>query len=196
MNGGVQIGNSDRGIKRLYRMTKEWDENSSTWESLGGGVSPWSGAYIATNTNGSANVWEEYDVTETIQQFVNGELENYGFCIGFRLDDFGCYYNSSEHSDIQKRPKLIVEYNPTNIIENHNFKKPIISLKNFNNFIKIDFDENINSIKILDAMGKTIKSFENKKSVEIFKNDLSKGVYFMKISNKNNSQLKKIIVSN
>lgn len=195
MNGGIKIGDSDRGIKRLYRMTKEWDQSSSTWQSLGGGVSTWSGDHIATNDNGSANVWEDYDVTETVQKFVSGELENYGFCMGFRLDDFGCYYNSSEHSDTQKRPKLVVEYSPTDIKENFNFNKSIISYKTINNFVKIDFNESFKSIKILNVKGKTIKTFENKKSVSIIKDEIPNGIYLVRIYNNGISQAGKFIVS-
>lgn len=195
MNGGIQIGNSDRGIKRLYRMTKEWDQSSSTWQSLGGGVSTWSGNNIATSNNGLANVWEDYDVTETIQKFINGELENYGFCMGYRLDDFGCYYFSSEHADTQKRPKLTIEYNPTDIQKNFSYSKSTISFQSLNNSIKIDFNENYYSIKILNAMGNTIKSFENKKSIKIFKNNIPNGVYFIKFTNNKISQAKKIVIS-
>lgn len=102
------------GAKSAYRFTTEWKEYSITWNK------PWTQYYggdynstrIARNSNSSTKVWEDFDVTSTIDSYINGNVNNYGFLI--RFDSYSpaksVEYISSENSDQEKRPKLTVKY--------------------------------------------------------------------------------------
>lgn len=196
MNGVTQVGNDDRGKKRLYRMTKEWDESSATWASLSGGVSTWGNNQIDLNFNTKKNVWEDYDVTATIQNFINGEEENYGFCMGYRLDDFGCYYFSSEYSDISKRPKLVIEYSPTNIKTTVSEKLDQISFLNLDSEIMFEIPGKGFAAEIVDVRGAVAKSFvSGDDSFSILKRDFASGIYFLKVNVNGIYYSKKFVIS-
>ncbi|MFC1476552.1 DNRLRE domain-containing protein [Fibrobacterota bacterium] len=102
------------GIKEVYRITKGWDASSVTWHD------PWDNdgcdfdeEIIASNTNDQKQVWEDFDVSELIEYYIDNPDSNYGFLVTFPDDptiDFGGVAYSSEYSDISKRPKLTVYY--------------------------------------------------------------------------------------
>ena len=76
------------GPKSLFRLTTDWEESSVTWEV------PWTNRggdftepALASNSNGSLNVWEDYDITTAIKDMVESGGDNYGFIIKFDSTD-------------------------------------------------------------------------------------------------------------
>ena len=104
------VGN---GTKSIYRITKSWQESSVTynspWSSNGG---DYNSSRIDQNTNSSTKVWEDFDVKSTIEGFLANTYSNYGFLIKF--DSYSpsktLDYISSENSNQDNRPKLVITY--------------------------------------------------------------------------------------
>ena len=103
----------ENGPKSVFRLTKDWSESSVTWStpwSTGGG--DFSTPALASNTNSSYNVWEDYDITTAIKDMVESGGNNYGFI--FKFDSMtpkkGVSIWSSESSQDDKRPKLTITY--------------------------------------------------------------------------------------
>jgi hypothetical protein len=91
----------------LSRLLGSWEEASVKWNTK-------PNSSILSNTdfvNEGTLSWYEFDVTPTVQAWVNGEA-NYGFGLSTRENSvYGRVY-SSDNSDSNKRPMLIVSYNP------------------------------------------------------------------------------------
>ncbi len=184
-SNGCKIGDSNRGKKILSRVTKAWDEETVTW------TSPWNssgGDYSQTDytecSNGNASVWEEYEVTNMIKDFIDNPSSNHGFIIYIRLDDYGCQYPSSEStSDESKRPKLTVDYSGTAI--NHslmNRKNNTIEFRNSNNSLSFTVPYNNYSVRIYSPNGKIILSYEGDGYYNtVALNKLSTGVHIVQI---------------
>jgi pimeloyl-ACP methyl ester carboxylesterase len=103
----------------IYRVNRHWDEAAVTWNT------PWSTAgcdTIPTDREGtrvsSATIpstwgsWAEWDVTNLVQGWVNGQSANEGLMVLGRVGDFtrDVSFRSSEHPEPQYRPKLCVLY--------------------------------------------------------------------------------------
>jgi hypothetical protein len=97
----------------MYRMLVDWNEASSTWDSLNAGVTPdgveaTAAAVANWNPNGTVPFTREIDVTSSLQAWQGG-APNYGWAIlstgtdGYRIDP-------SEHPTPDNRPTLIVEF--------------------------------------------------------------------------------------
>lgn len=111
-------------ISTACRLIKEWDESTVTWMSADSGVA-WDsvgGDYSAENAaqTGYAPVssWEDYEVTDIVQQFID-DTPNYGFLIISDLTVGNTHrdYCSSEYTDADSlRPKLTITYTSSGII--------------------------------------------------------------------------------
>jgi len=83
-----------------------WNESSISWNTKP--------SYDINNSNlvvpdsGVPN-WHEWDVTSSVQSWVNGET-NYGTALLTTDNGAGCGFNSSDHPDTTKRPKLTISY--------------------------------------------------------------------------------------
>ena len=125
----------------VYRITKDWEEgtskrgytpdgatwyeisfydhNSSTtndWNSYGGdidletdfGFGPNGLVAKATYQEGE---WVTIDITNLVQKWIDGELENYGLLIkGTKRGFNDAFFYSSESDNTELRPKLVIEY--------------------------------------------------------------------------------------
>lgn len=99
----------------LYYMTRSWNE-SSTWDSLGGGLSGSDyddlvATFAGDNNPNGQNV-RILDVRSAVQRWANGEANN-GLAIVSELiggNDDGIDLYASEASEIMFRPSLEVEY--------------------------------------------------------------------------------------
>lgn len=102
------------GEKQVHEITKNWGVSSVTW------LTPWNKAggdfdeeIIASNTNDQKQVWEDFNVTELVEYFIDNPDSNYGFLVTLPDDptiDFGSVSYSSEYTEISKRPKLTIYY--------------------------------------------------------------------------------------
>lgn len=118
-NGNNPNGNKTMlgGTRRIHRIKKEWESSSVSWqepwETEGGDFSD---TVLASFTNTQKEVWENYEVTDLIKQFVEDPSINFGFLLSFDENNhdivFGAVAHASEYTDITKRPKLTIYYSP------------------------------------------------------------------------------------
>ncbi len=109
--------NQPNGPKKLYEAEKSWDESNITWSSYGyssgDGKNTSTGTLITSNSNTSFNVWENYDVTNTVIKHLINSSSNNGFMLVMDEDYYARYsakYASSENSTVANRPKLTITY--------------------------------------------------------------------------------------
>jgi len=110
-DNNVQLGTKgtpNNSAKSLYQITEPWQENTVNWIHQ----PAFDSTAIASNTNTKTGVWEEYDVTSIIKNNIQNKSNNYGFMIKFPSEtEFrGARIYSSECSNVELRPKLIISY--------------------------------------------------------------------------------------
>ena len=110
------------GYVRVYGLQKDWVEGSCsggcsgavTWNTTDGSTNwttPGSDAdssAIAEVQAGSSSTWHSWDVTSITRQWVSGERPNHGVLI--QGEGAEVVFNSSDHSDANTHPKLILTY--------------------------------------------------------------------------------------
>ncbi len=119
----------------FYRITSDWDETQFTWNNAmtSPDIVPWTtggGDYNSTKIDSLTNVGlDAYNqdvycqrgdgggLTELVQDWVDGTYDNYGIIIKSQILGVGdtVYIYSSENYNetLWPRPKLYVEYTPT-----------------------------------------------------------------------------------
>ncbi len=97
----------------LYDMTRDWNESSATWNSLGGGVRPGMNAATQPTTSqtfyGPRNHgWVELAVAPSLQAWANGK-PNYGWAV---LPDvhFSAFQFITSNGSHKLRPTLSVDF--------------------------------------------------------------------------------------
>jgi hypothetical protein len=97
------------------RVLEYWDEDNVNWSDL----PLFTGVYVDEQLVGfEEDVWVEWDVTEDVLGFVNGDFENYGWAVEDGTPDpiydgswdFEVWYRSKEYDVENLRPKLTVYY--------------------------------------------------------------------------------------
>ncbi|HBE70407.1 MAG TPA: hypothetical protein DDW52_19835 [Planctomycetaceae bacterium] len=82
VSASVALSITDKGDNvRVHNLTVPFDEATVTWNSIGGGVVPGvnaSGAFTSFSTSGSGSSIRQFNVTESLQAWVNG-AENFGW---------------------------------------------------------------------------------------------------------------------
>jgi hypothetical protein len=108
-----QVGSYGSAVN-CQRIKTTWDEASVIWATrpqLGARV--WD--YIITD---GAPGWWEFDITEQVQLWADGEQENCGVAL---VHSPGCtfpiIYSSDYTADSDLRPKLSIEYSPRTEVE-------------------------------------------------------------------------------
>lgn len=72
--------------------------------------------YVSENSSkarlqpGEINYWEEWDVTEIVQKWIDNPKENFGFLISARGYYIGAYFASCENGDQNRNPELIINF--------------------------------------------------------------------------------------
>ncbi len=92
------------GPKALYRYTEDWKPDEINWAN----APRYSETAVATNSNNSVKVWEDYDVTAEIKKIIGDEADNFGFALVMDGLPTGVVYHSSESGTIAERPKLVI----------------------------------------------------------------------------------------
>ena len=101
----VYLLNDPNATVNAHRITSPWAEMSVTWGNFGN-------AYDATVLDSFVSDglgWRTVDVTGTVQAWMDGTYENYGFLLKQGLVD-ATVYNSSEVATVEVRPKLELCY--------------------------------------------------------------------------------------
>lgn len=90
-----------------FRITQIWAENKVTWNNFGSGWNP----AIIGSFDGSQYGLRTINVTNLVQQWVNGTYPNYGLILDEEeLSGVYATYTSSEGTPKSSRPKLVVCY--------------------------------------------------------------------------------------
>jgi RHS repeat-associated protein len=104
----------------VHRATSDWD-NAATWTSRKAGTS-WTapgGDYASADLDSqpipAAGTWAQYSVTDAVDPWLNGSIQNQGFVI---TDDTSTVNNSvvfasSDHATSSNAPWLEIEYFPS-----------------------------------------------------------------------------------
>lgn len=120
----------------LYRVMSPWEENIVTWNTR----PAWSSTVIDSyNVPVTPGGWMEWDVTNEVQDFVNG-ADNYGWCIMDETDwcDYdipATWFCSKEHSVVEHCPELYIHYKQSrssnlpnlNLLEQLSIRFPLLA---------------------------------------------------------------------
>lgn len=147
--GSTSITGSSFAIKKI---TESWGDSTVIWDNK-----PDAGSTLSNGT--TTDGWIEFDVTSTVQEFIDDPSGNHGFEIS-RCENMSMATEvaSSKHPEESLRPKLTVEgithIGATNeTIMNNN---PILVNSNkgiVNIFVPFNA---IHEISIVDAIGRTL----------------------------------------
>ncbi|KHO47102.1 MAG: Cell wall-associated protein, partial [archaeon GW2011_AR1] len=89
----------------LVKLTGSWNENTVTWANKPNYVQLLEKELIYEGEP----FWYEFDVTSTIQNWVNGEA-NYGFGLRTEENTVSAWIYSSDYPESSKRPILEIIY--------------------------------------------------------------------------------------
>ncbi len=185
------IGNK---FTTAYRLTKEWDESTVTWMNAGSNVSwttpggDYSEEYASKTDYAPDSSWENYDVTDIVQQFIH-DTPNYGFLIISDLANGNThrFYYASEYLVLDSlRPKLTITYTSNAIITStpcKNLFKGILLRKDGSTVrLFIPFEKQY-QLSLFNSGGKIIETVSGCKSrwYQLQAAVPSSGIYFMQV---------------
>ena len=166
-------GNLGLGTCSLFTIESQWEPKEVTWK-LKKKDEPWDkkgGDYAYDDNELSkfsekSNNWEAYDVTRFIKKYYKDPSKNYGIFLYPSSDDKAGSvpnrnYYSSEAEDLEKRPKLTIEYETdTKIISGIKGGIPHVSFKVVDGYIILQLpDKKDITLNIFDLSGKKMFSF-------------------------------------
>lgn len=94
----------------LKRVLSDWSESSITWNNKPATTDEDQATIPPSNTQWNFDA-PNVDVTDMVKVMVN-DKKNYGFCLQLKTEEIyrSILFGSSESSDVEKRPKLVVKY--------------------------------------------------------------------------------------
>ena len=94
----------------LLRMTQDWNENTVTWMNQPGTSN--SGKVLILSSTSQTQDYPDIDVTVPVQGMVSDPSSNFGWMIQLVTEELyrSMVFASSDNSDAERRPKLVVEY--------------------------------------------------------------------------------------
>lgn len=177
-----------------YRLTKEWDESKVSWMNATADIS-WmipGGEYSEEKVSRTDYVpdssWENYEVTDIVQQFTNG-IVNYGFIIESDPANGNkrrCYCSSEFTVLDSLRPKLTITYTSNAIITSTQYKNLLegILLRKQGSVIRffVPFEKHYR-ISLFNAEGKIIEAVYGCKSrwYQLKAAMPPNGIYFLQV---------------
>lgn len=145
---GKLVYSSGTGNVGIYRVNRSWNVGIATWNVRGDPYpqSSWyveGGDYeptlldnISYTQDDLTYKWREFNVTTSIQSFVNGSKANYGFILREVVElNWNCmYFKSDINSDPSShRPKLVVNYTTPTLSHNITIYKNYWNFKGYPN---------------------------------------------------------------
>jgi hypothetical protein len=167
--------------------------------------------YVFTGTGGNAIVHFEIDITDLVNRWTSGEIENHGFVIVANQNQKFSKFYSKEHPNDSYRPKLTIDYTQT---DNEDICDPPLPLSLSNHPNPFNPETTISMylpeagdvrMRILDIRGQVVydikvngasKGYHNYvwNSRDSAGNQLSSGVYFCRLETKAGVVTKKMIL--
>jgi hypothetical protein len=90
----------------VYRVTQSWDEQTVTWNNK-----PSCDTVLIDSKTTNNLVRTQFNVTNSVQKFVNGTYTNYGWYLkANKTSIYGMSFYSSDYGTSSYRPKLVVDY--------------------------------------------------------------------------------------
>lgn len=191
---------------RVFKASKEWNEmeatwfkaSSSDWWSDEGGDYNNSMITSFEAPSNAVNKWQEFDVTDAIQEFIKSPNDNYGFHLYMNVTMVTYEYVSSESSKKDKRPKLTIEYDATDIMTHSQLKSNGIKIKKINDEYQISVPFNDKTtVSIYGVNGKMLTKFDiaSSKKTHAIPLSLNPGIHLVKVQNKGKCFIKKLQVN-
>jgi hypothetical protein len=94
----------------LKKITSPWNEHSVTWNTQPSVTNQ--NQIVLPATISDNQDYTDIDLTGLIQEMINKPSDNYGIMISLETEDYyrRLLFGSSDNPDIQKRPKLVIEF--------------------------------------------------------------------------------------
>lgn len=194
---------SGSATSNVYLASTPWDENGATWfnasaDKLWDTVG---GDYAKDTIDGfdfpsdAIDQWQEFDVTTAIQEFIANPDLNLGFHFFMSVAMVTLEYVSSESSKSDKRPKLTITYDATDINQTTSFKSDFLSIKKVSNSYMMSVPySGYSEVSIYNVGGKLLSKFNIDGTVKLHKinNPINPGIHIVKIKNRGNRIVEKI----
>ncbi len=198
-------------ITKIYPITEEWNESSCNPHShLAYDVNIYQEVPFI-GTGGSSIVQFNIDITQLINDIQDSEIDFHGFVIIANSGQKFSKFYSKEYSNEDYRPNLSIDYSP---VANAGDAIELTSLKAdvypnpFNPTTTISFSNSSNNdvtISIFDLRGRLIKKISHIDSKngensitwngkDYNNKEVSSGIYFARVDNKNEAVTKKLIL--
>lgn len=200
---GNAEGMAENGPKSIYKLLSQWDEAIVNWEDATGS-SKWNvpgGEFAASaldnNTSMQINVWEDYDVTVCVQEYVQNPLTNNGLILMFddSMELYGVDFVCSENSSQERRPKLTIEYEEASGIKAYieSIKNNLIILNDINCLKSVCSSlPEVHQIVIQNSRGQMVAVIKsdlvNRLSTVV--NSLQSGIHFISLMDPRGRQIK------
>ncbi len=103
----IMPNSSTQQTVNIHRVTAPWLENEVTWENFANSFDPFvESFFVVDDVN-----WKSADITSLVQEWVNGDFQNYGILIEQDIiTDYYTDFSSSEYNLVENRPKLEICY--------------------------------------------------------------------------------------
>ncbi len=204
---GDYLGYDMSGTYEVYLITESWSSSSATWENLSTSIGQ--NTVATKNYTKGTTGWMDFDVTDATGDLVADPSTNYGFMILIEFD-LNSYTNghiskihSSESSQEDLQPKMVIEYTATPIVTDN--------VKMSNNQMAIQYNQSGNlqvstktdgkyTILFHAGNGRQIGHINNKylqagtNIVSCSNLNLPKGLVFITLKNVNQSVNSKAVI--
>lgn len=197
---GTHRNSSGSNAVWIQKITSAWGEMIVTWNNAPSTTSV-NQIALPPSTN-STQDYPNINVTTLVNDMYQNPSSNFGFQLMLQNEAFYRTLNfySSDATNSLKRPKLVIHYSPitTSLPETSKELSSYIVYPNpAQGFIKVALNKRNENhqVSILDISGKIIRIIENyisEQTIDI--GSFSKGVYFIRISDRETSEIKKILV--
>ena len=190
----------------FYAIIQEWSEE--TWDPhshIQYNPYVWT-SFTFSGTGGNYGIWFEVDITDLVQAWVNGSVENHGFVIRAQTGYKWSKFYSKEYSNPNLHPYLEVTYTASAIDEN-DVMLPAVNIENypnpFNTETTISYQLQKSgkvSLSIYDIKGKLMETLVKRYqthgsySVTCYTSGFPSGVYFYRLVVDDYSMIKKCLL--
>jgi hypothetical protein len=98
----------------LRRVTSSWEENTILWSNQPTTTLD-NQVLLPASTSGNQD-YLDIDVTALVEDIINNRSTSYGFMLMLQTEEIyrSLIFASSDHPDVTKHPKLVIEYFTTN----------------------------------------------------------------------------------
>lgn len=182
----------------VQRITSDWNESTVTWNTQPT-VTTINQVLLPASSSETQNY--EINITSLVQDYHNSPSESFGFMLRLQTEAYyrSIVFASSDNSDSNLHPKLVVNYNYNLNIDKNDYSEFVtISPNPSSEFITVNSPlsytyelYNVNGQKISEV--KNLISDENH-TIDI--SNCSKGTYLLHINLPNGTLLKKNIIVN